>query len=79
MWERLRAKGDLSQLQAKLWRAIAVVEGGMLLAMADDDDEGVRKWVHCLTQLSSVYGKIVIDSDLEQRLKALEAAAGRAP
>ena len=37
------------------------------------DDQEVRKWIHCLTQLSSVYGKIMVDCDLEQRLKALEA------
>lgn len=72
--KRLRAKGDLSQLQGRLWRAIAVVEAGMLFAMEEGDADGVRKWVHCLTQLSSVYARIVLDSDLEQRLQALEAA-----
>jgi hypothetical protein len=72
--KRLRDKGDLSKLQAKLWRGIAVAEGGMLLAMADDNEESVRKWLHCLSQIAGTYAKIVIDGDLERRIKLLEDA-----
>jgi hypothetical protein len=46
----------------------------MLSAMEANDADGVKKWVHCLTQLSSAYSRVVIDSDLETRIKALESA-----
>ena len=72
--KRQRAKGDLSQLRSKLLRAITVVEAGMFEAMERRDEDSVIRWVHCLTQLGSVYGRITLDSDIESRIKALEDA-----
>ena len=71
---RRRSKGDLNKLQGKLWRAIAIVEAGMLSAMEAGDGAEVQRWIHCLTQISSVYAKVVIDGDMEARVKRLEDA-----
>ena len=69
---RRRSKGDLTQLQRKVWYAINVVETGMKSAMTDDDHEGIRKWAHALNQLAATYLRVTLDSDLEIRLKAIE-------
>ena len=70
--DKRRSKGDLTQLQRKLWYAISVVETGMKGAMSDDDHDGIRKWAHALNQLASTYLKVALDSDLEVRLEAIE-------
>jgi hypothetical protein len=69
---RRRSKGDLGKLQVKLWHAIDIVEHGMHDAMEQGETGELRHWIHCLNQLSLTYAKIVIDCDLEQRIKALE-------
>ena len=71
--KRLRSKGDLTKVQAKLWYGLQVAEAGLKGSMAEDDGESVRKWLHCLTQLANVYSKVALDGDLEQRLKTIEA------
>ena len=43
-------------------------------AMLGDDAEQVQKWLASITQLSHAYSKVAMDSDIEQRLKAVEQA-----
>jgi hypothetical protein len=71
--KRRRAKGDLSELQRRLWRGILIADAGLDDAMQASNGEEVRRWLHVLHQLSGTYLKIVMDADLEQRLRALEA------
>jgi hypothetical protein len=71
-----RSKGDLGKLQRKLWGAIETAEIGLKGAMREGDGYEVQRWIHCLTQISSVYIKAVLDGDLETRIKALEALRG---
>ena len=73
--KRARSKGSLDDLQRKLWRAIRAIEAGMDGAMQRGDGDDVRKWIHCLGQVSNVYLKLVMDSDIETRLKHLEELA----
>jgi hypothetical protein len=49
-----------------------MVMAGMDDAALHDDTEGLQKWVHCLTQLSSTYIRATLDGDLEVRLKLIE-------
>jgi hypothetical protein len=69
--KRIRA-GDLSALKRRLWEAI--LTAGDLL---DHDDPATRlRAVHALGQSAGVYRAILADSDLEQRLQALEQRVG---
>jgi hypothetical protein len=40
--------------------------------MQQGDGDEVRKYSHCLTQLAGVYLRLVMDSDVEKRLQAIE-------
>jgi hypothetical protein len=71
---RRRSKGDLGKLQRKLWFGIETAEAGLKSAMEAGDGGEVQRWIHCLTQISSVYAKVVINGDLETRIKRLEEA-----
>ena len=70
--KRPKAKGSLQALQVKLWRGIRAAELGLNGAMEAENGEDVRKWLHVLQQLSGVYLRIVLDGELEARLKVLE-------
>ena len=70
--KRQRAKGSLTDLQRRLWRGILVAEAGLDEGMRAADSEEVRRWLYILHQLSGTYLKIVLDGELEARLKALE-------
>ena len=72
--QRLRASGDLIKLKARLWHALNVTLTGLDDTMAQDDAEEIRKWIHCLSQLSHTYIKCSIDGDIEQRLRVVEQA-----
>jgi hypothetical protein len=71
---RRMRKGDLGKLQRKLWFCIEAAETGLRGAMQEDNGEEIRRWLHVTSQLAAVYSKVVIDSDLEQRIKLLEDA-----
>ena len=70
---RRRGKGSLEKAQRRAWQAIEFATAGMEKAAEAGDDIEVRKWIHALTQTLNVYSKLVLDSDMEQRLKAVEA------
>jgi hypothetical protein len=70
---RPKAKGSLVVLQIKLWRGIRAAELGLNKAMASEDGEDVRRWLHAMQQLSGTYLRIVLDGDIERRLQELEA------
>ena len=70
--KRRRGRGDLSKLQQRLWHAINCCMIGIDDDLAGDDPEGARKWINSLTQVSNVYARVVIDSDIEQRIRTLE-------
>ena len=70
--KRARSKGSLDDLQRKLWKAIRALDCGLADAMRQGDGDEVRKYTHCLTQISSVYLRLVMDSDVEKRLQAIE-------
>jgi hypothetical protein len=69
---RPKAKGSLVALQVKLWRGIRAAELGMNKAMAENDSDEVRRWLHVMQQLAGVYIKTVVDADIELRLGQLE-------
>jgi hypothetical protein len=71
--KRARSKGSLDDLQRKLWKAIRALDCGLDDAMQRGDGDEIRKYTHCLTQMSSVYLKLVMDADVERRLQILEA------
>src|SRR5688572_30282999 len=70
--KRARSKGSLDDLQRKLWKAIRALDYGLDDAMQQGDGDEVRKYSHCLTQLAGVYVRLVMDSDVEKRLQAIE-------
>jgi hypothetical protein len=70
--KRQRAKGSLTDLQRRLWRGVLVAEAGLDEGMRVADSEEVRRWLHILHQLSGTYLKIVMDGEMEARLRALE-------
>jgi hypothetical protein len=76
---RRRGKGSLEKLQRRLWFALDVAEGGLTEAMRADDSADVKRWLHVFNQLACTYSKVVLDSDIEERIKAIEArVAGNA-
>jgi hypothetical protein len=40
--------------------------------MQQGDGDEIRKYSHCLTQLAGVYLRLVMDSEVEKRLQAIE-------
>jgi hypothetical protein len=70
--KRRRSKGSLEELARQLWYDIAVANAGTRSAMERADAEEVRKWLHVKQQLSGVYLKVMLDSDMEERLRAIE-------
>jgi hypothetical protein len=70
--KRGRSKGSLEDLQKRLWKAIRALDYGLDDAIQRGDGDELRKWVHCLTQVSNVYLRLVMDSDIEKRLQAIE-------
>jgi hypothetical protein len=70
--KRRRNKGNLDELTRRLWRGILIADVGLDDAMLSGNSEEIRRWLHCLHQLSGTYLKIVMDADIEKRLQALE-------
>jgi hypothetical protein len=70
--KRRRAKGTLSDLTKHVWRCILVADAGLDHAMESEDSEDVRRWLHVTQQLSGTYLKILVDHDIETRLRAIE-------
>jgi hypothetical protein len=70
--KRRRSKGSLEELARQLWYDIAVANAGTRGAMEQADAEEVRRWLHIKQQLSGVYLKVMLDSDIEKRLEAIE-------
>jgi hypothetical protein len=73
--KRRRAKGDLTSLQRQLWHWLRVIDGCVEEALAAGDVDRVIKLIHCGNQTANTYIKNTSDSDIEARLKALEAGA----
>ena len=72
--KRRRDKCSIEKCLGYAMGGIKLADAGMWKAAEEGDSEEVRKWLHCLAQLLNVYAKLSIPGDLEQRLKALEAA-----
>jgi hypothetical protein len=70
--KRARSKGSLDDLQKRLWKAIRALDYGLDDAMQQGDGDEIRKYSHCLTQLASVYLRLVMDNEVEKRLQAIE-------
>jgi hypothetical protein len=70
--KRQRARGSLTDLQRRLWRGILIAEAGLDEGMRAADSAEVRRWLHILHQLSGTYLKIVMDHEIEARLRVLE-------
>jgi hypothetical protein len=49
-----------------------IADAGLDDAMLSANSEEIRRWLHCLHQLSGTYLKIVMDADVEKRLQAIE-------
>ena len=65
--------GTINKARVELWRAIRAAAACLDGAMADGDHDRVLKACHAVAQLTSVYGRITMDHELEQRLQELEA------
>ena len=73
---RRRSKpGTLEELTAVLWRTIREVEA--LLAEPDCPPERVLRTGHCLAQMAGAYRAVTDTLEIEQRIRALEAASER--
>src|SRR5262245_33759524 len=75
--KRYTKAGDLTQLRAVLWQQILDVR-------ALTDGRGVApelllRAAHAITQLAAVYTRLVESSELEERVKQLEAYARETP
>jgi len=69
---RVRDAGSLQDAKLLLWRACVAAEAGMYRAMADDDLENVRRFVHALQQACSSYASMVETVDLAAELDELK-------
>jgi hypothetical protein len=69
---RPRRGGDLTTLRRILWRAVLAAE--KILVEAPDDEMRV-KGIHATIQACGAYCKLLADTELEQRLQALEQAS----
>jgi len=82
-WSQLLASrkhakaGDLADLKRRLWFAVETIMAGMREAMQADDHDETRKWLHCLSQLSGTYSRLLLGDDVELRLRAIESAQGQ--
>lgn len=79
MAKRLRQMkpGDVGQLASVLWRAVKHLERHLDdVATSDEPDSRAElcKLVHALSQSAGVYLKALETGELEDRIKALEAA-----
>ena len=70
---RRGGSGTINKTRVELWRAIRAAAACLDGAMADGDDDRVLKACHAVAQLASVYGRITMDHEVEQRLQQLEA------
>jgi hypothetical protein len=64
--------GTINKARVELWRAIRAAAACLDGAMADGDDDRVLKACHAVAQLTSVYGRITSEYELERRLSELE-------
>ena len=71
---RIRKAGDLETLRKKLWQAVLAAEDLMLSKDATYADQ--LRAIHALVQAGGQYHKLLLMSDLEDRLDALEEASG---
>jgi len=68
--KRRRRPGDLSSLRRTLWAALLTGE-----ELADNPDPAVRlRALHAISQLAATYLRAIEVSDIEERLRKLEAA-----
>ena len=72
--DKRRSKGSLEGVQQSLWWFVRHNEAAARRAVQDNDLEMFRKLANTAAQLAGAYARIAIDSDIEQRIKALEAA-----
>jgi hypothetical protein len=68
--KRYLKPGDLMQLRRVLWQSILDTKAVTDRATATTED--VLKVGHCLAALANAYGKLVQESEWDERLKALE-------
>jgi hypothetical protein len=71
---RLRSKGTLEAAQKEVWRSIRITSEARDRDLLDGEIESAQRWTSCFTQLIHAYHKLVVDGELEMRVKALEAA-----
>jgi hypothetical protein len=79
-WSKLLAadhsndKGDLDRVQAELWHAIRCCRTGLDESIEEHDVEEVRRWCHCLAQISAAYTRTFREAELIPMIKELERA-----
>lgn len=64
--------GDLDAVRLKLWRAIEYAEWGLLRSAASEDMNSMRSFIHCLSQASGQFSKVLEVSELQDRIEQLE-------
>jgi len=69
---KVRNAGSLEEAQVILWRAVLAGQAGLYKAMAADDHEGVRKYVHALTQVIGAYGNLTETVNLGAEIEELK-------
>ena len=72
--KRRRKPGDMQAVKAKVWNALCEAEAVLLAA---EDAELTLKAVHAVSQCAGQYAKLLEIGELEARVQALEAQAGR--
>src|SRR5688500_5485070 len=62
--DRSKDKGDLDRVQAELLHAIRCCRTGLDESIEEHDVEEVRRWCHCLAQISAAYTRTFREAEL---------------
>lgn len=77
-YHRLRKPGTLEDLRVKLWRAVDAAEQMVERAMeTPGETERVARALHAAAAVYREYRTLLVDSELEARLEAIEDAMNR--
>lgn len=71
----IKNAGSLDDARLVLWRAIRKAERALDRADESEDNDGVLRAVHAISQATASYRNLVETTDLEKRLQALEREA----
>lgn len=77
-YHKTRKPGTLDDLRVKVWRAVNSAEQMLESAMETvEDTERLARALHAAVSVYREYRTLLVDSDLEERLKAIEEALNK--